>query len=100
MGAWSAIVSELAKLGIWTGWVAFVIFVPLALTSNDASVRGMGPSWKALQRLVYVAALFTLAHWIVIHDSPGGALVHFAPLAALEVYRIWKRKAPASIAAG
>lgn len=98
-GALSVIVSEIAKLGIWTGWIAFVIFVPLALTSNDASVRRMGPSWKALQRLVYLAALFTLAHWIFIHNSPGGALVHFAPLAVLEAARMWKRRAPSSVPA-
>ena len=95
VGVLSAVVSDVAKLGIWTAWIAFVVFIPLALTSNDASVRALGGSWKTLQRLVYVAALFTLAHWMFIHNSFGGALVHFAPLAILEAYRIWKRAAPA-----
>jgi sulfoxide reductase heme-binding subunit YedZ len=99
IGVLSASISEIAKLGIWTGWIAFVVFVPLALTSNDAAVRGMGRSWKTLQRLVYVAALFTLAHWMFIHNSFAGALVHFAPLALLEVYRVWKRATPVAAAA-
>lgn len=99
IGVLSTIVSEIAKLGIWTGWIAFVIFIPLAVTSNDAAVRGMGRSWKTLQRLVYIAAVFTLAHWIFIHNSFAGALVHFAPLAVLEACRVWKRRLPANLPA-
>ena len=94
LGALSKIAGDLAKVGIWTGWVAFVVFVPLALTSNDYAVRNMGRAWKNLQRTVYAAAVFTLLHWIFIHNSFGGALVHFAPLAALEAYRIWVRGIP------
>ncbi len=36
------VLSELPKFAIWTGWVAFLIFVPLAVTSNDWFVRKMG----------------------------------------------------------
>lgn len=90
LGALSAIVADIAKLGIWTGWVAFVIFVPLAMTSNDASVRRLRRSWKTLQRFIYPAAVATLLHWIFVHDNYGPALVHFVPLAGLEIYRIWK----------
>lgn len=87
----SVILTDFVKLGIWTGWLAFVIFVPLALTSNDMSIRNMGPrSWKNLQRTVYIAAIATLLHWIFVSHGPGGALVHFVPLAALEAYRIWR----------
>ncbi len=89
LGSLSAILSDAVKFGIWTGWLAFLIFVPLALTSNTASVRVLGPRWKTLQRLVYLAAVATLLHWIFVHNEPGPALVHFVPLAALEAYRIW-----------
>ncbi len=98
-GVVAASPGEIAKLGIWTGWVAFLVFVPLALTSNDASVRRLGRSWKTLQRVVYVAAVFTVVHWIFIHNSFGGALVHFAPLAFLEAYRVWKQNVPAGVPA-
>ena len=90
LGSLSAVVADITKFGIWTGWVAFVIFVPLALTSNDASVRRLRRSWKSLQRFVYPAAVATLLHWIFVHDNFGPALVHFVPLAGLEIYRIWK----------
>ena len=100
LGALSAVMADIVKIGIWTGWVAFVIFVPLFLTSNDFSVRTMGPGWKMLQRWVYVAAVATALHWIFIHNELGPALVHFVPLAGLEIYRVWRnlqqRPAPAS----
>ena len=35
------ILAELGALGIWTGWAAFLLLVPLALTSNDASMRAL-----------------------------------------------------------
>jgi methionine sulfoxide reductase heme-binding subunit len=82
--------AEISKLYIWTGWLAFLIFVPLAVTSTDGWVRAMGPRWKVLQRGVYGAAVLTLVHWAALHDWGGvtGALVHFGPLIALEIYRL------------
>ena len=88
MGTLSAILGEFLLLGIWTGWLAMFVFLPLALSSNDYSVRLLGSAWKTLHRTVYVAAVATLLHWIFVHNSFGPALVHFAPLAALEFYRI------------
>ncbi|MES0882972.1 sulfite oxidase heme-binding subunit YedZ [Roseibium sp. SCP14] len=88
MGSLKAVLGEFWALGIWTGWFAFFVFLPLAVTSNDFSVRKLGSGWKQLQRLVYVAALATLLHWIFVHNEFGPALVHFIPLGLLENYRI------------
>jgi sulfoxide reductase heme-binding subunit YedZ len=85
------VVDELPRLYIWTGWIAFIIFVPLALTSMDYFVRKMGTWWKWLQRWTYGAAVLTLVHWAALNDwnSAAPALVHFGPLIALEAYRVW-----------
>ena len=85
------LLSDLPKLYIWTGWLAFAIFLPLAATSLDAAVRAMGPHWKTLQRWTYPAAALTLVHWAALHDwdGLGPALVHFGPLMALQCYRVW-----------
>jgi sulfoxide reductase heme-binding subunit YedZ len=88
-GAVAVEAQELARTLIWSGWLAFLIFVPLAATSFDGAVHAMGPGWKWVQRWVYAAALLTFLHWLVIRHGPVPALVHFAPLAALEGYRIW-----------
>lgn len=96
MGSLQAMLGEFLALGIWTGWLAMLIFVPLAVTSTDAMVRRMGPQWKTLQRTVYVAAVATLLHWIFVHNNIGPALVHFLPLAALEGYRLWRNFGPST----
>jgi methionine sulfoxide reductase heme-binding subunit len=90
MGGLQPMLGEFWSLGIWTGWLAFFIFAPLAITSNDGSVRRMGQFWKTLQRFVYVAAVATLVHWIFVHNNFGGALAHFLPLAILEAFRLWR----------
>ena len=90
-GSLGGVVQALPKVYIWTGWIAFLIFVPLAMTSMDYCVRKMGAWWKWLQRWTYAAAVLTLLHWAALHDwgGIGPAMVHFAPLALLETYRLW-----------
>ena len=93
------VLAEFWALGIWTGWAAFAVFLPLAVTSNDFSTQRLGRAWKHLHRAAYAAALFTLIHWIFVHNNLGPALVHFIPLAALELYRIAKQARAAKSAA-
>ncbi|HNW19491.1 MAG TPA: ferric reductase-like transmembrane domain-containing protein, partial [Sphingorhabdus lacus] len=69
MGNLDDILAEFWALGIWTGWAAMLLFVPLAVTSNDASMRKLKVGWKQLQRLVYPAAVLVLVHWIFIHNN-------------------------------
>lgn len=82
------ILAEAGALGIWTGWAALLLMVPLALTSNDRAMRLLKSGWKRLQRLVYPAALLTLIHWIFVHDNFTAALLNFAPLALLQSLRL------------
>ncbi|MCL1630253.1 ferric reductase-like transmembrane domain-containing protein [Roseibaca sp. V10] len=90
-GSVAKVLAELPHLYVWTGWLAFLILVPLAITSTDGWVRRLGARWKMLQRTTYAAAVLTLLHWAALHEWGGiaPALVHFGPLAALEAYRIW-----------
>ena len=90
-GATAAVLADLPKLYIWTGWLAFAIFIPLAATSMDYFVRVLGPWWKWLQRWTYAAAVLALLHWAALDgwNGVGPALVHFGPLVLLEAYRAW-----------
>lgn len=92
-GGVSPVLAELPRFYIWTGWIAFVIFIPLAVTSSDYFVRLMGPKWKSLQRWTYAAAVLTLLHWASLHNwgNPISPIVHFAPLTLLTGYRLWYR---------
>ena len=94
MGNLEDILAEFWALGIWTGWAAMLLFVPLALTSNDASMRRLKAGWKQLQRLVYPAAVLVLVHWIFIHNKLIPALVHFVPLVLLVAARFFLSPKP------
>ena len=89
-GAFGDILADAAEPGLLTGWIALAIFVPLAITSNDASVRRLRRLWKRLHRWVYAAAILTFAHWVLTAFDPVPGLIHLAVLAALEAYRLWK----------
>jgi len=67
-----AIVHDVAKRPFITmGMTAFVLLVPLALTSTQRSIRWLGKNWGRLHRLVYVAATAGAIHfyWLVKRDK-------------------------------
>jgi len=46
------------------GFSAFLLLVPLAATSNNWSVRKLGPKWRQLHKLTYLAAILGAVHFI------------------------------------
>jgi methionine sulfoxide reductase heme-binding subunit len=99
MGAVDEIFNELLLPGIWTGWAAMALMLPLALSSNNASMRLLKAGWKKLQRLVYPAAVLTLLHWALVHNSAAESILYFAPLLALHLARITNFKLPKRVGA-
>ena len=52
---------------ITVGMVGFTLLIPLALTSNNWSIRKLGPlRWRRLHQLSYAAALLGAVHWIML----------------------------------
>jgi sulfoxide reductase heme-binding subunit YedZ len=75
---------------VTAGFIAFVIMVPLALTSNAAMIRRLGKRWQQLHRWVYVAAIAAVIHfyWLVKADISRPAQ-YGAVLALLLGYRLF-----------
>ena len=48
------------------GMLAFVLMVPLALTSNNASVRRLGARWRRLHWLTYPVAVLGALHFVLL----------------------------------
>lgn len=86
--SFGAIFSEMGSADMLTGWLAFALFVPLAVTSNDLAVRALKRSWKRLHRLVYPAAILMFLHWVLSAFDPMTAYIHIAVLAVIELGRI------------
>jgi sulfoxide reductase heme-binding subunit YedZ len=89
----AAIVADIVKRPYITiGMATFVVLVPLALTSNNAAIRRMGgQAWARLHRLVYVAAIGAVLHFILVVKSwPPEPLVYAAIVAVLLGYRLFR----------
>jgi sulfoxide reductase heme-binding subunit YedZ len=51
---------------ITIGMLGFLCMVPLAITSNNFSVRKLGPTWRRLHKLTYVAVLLGAVHFLML----------------------------------
>jgi sulfoxide reductase heme-binding subunit YedZ len=71
------------------GMSAFVLLLPLAITSTNGWVRRLGRRWKQLHRLVYPAAIIAVLHflWLVKADLRE-PLIYAAILTVLLGWRL------------
>ncbi len=76
---------------ITIGMVGFLAMVPLAVTSNNLSIRKMGAAaWSKLHRLAYLAAFAGAAHYLLLVKSwPTEPIVYAAVVVALLAIRAW-----------
>lgn len=68
---WSNIVGDIAKRPFVTvGFLAWLLLVPLALTSTRGMMRRLGCHWQRLHRVVYAAGILAILHfvWLVKAD--------------------------------
>jgi sulfoxide reductase heme-binding subunit YedZ len=82
---------------ITIGFLALVLLIPLAVTSNKRMVRRLGKRWKKLHRLVYPIAILGVWHyyWLVKADLLE-PLIYAGILAFLLLYRVPWRNARTS----
>jgi sulfoxide reductase heme-binding subunit YedZ len=70
--AWSFILEDVTdRPFITSGFLGFLLLVPLAVTSTKGWIRRLGRRWQKLHRLVYVAAGLGVLHfyWKVKADT-------------------------------
>jgi len=85
--SWATVLDEGLRLELLTGWLAFIIFTTLAVTSNDRSVRLLKRKWTLLHKAVFVGALLTLLHWVLTAFDPTIAYVYLSITSLLIVAR-------------
>ncbi|PRY91856.1 protein-methionine-sulfoxide reductase heme-binding subunit MsrQ [Donghicola tyrosinivorans] len=60
------IVDIIKRPYVTVGMAGFVLLVPLALTSNNWSIRKLGRRWQNLHKLVYPAILLGAVHFVML----------------------------------
>ena len=63
--AWSLLLKEVAeKPRLIVGVLAFILLIPLAITSFDIWKKRLGKKWKRLHQLVYLIAPLVFLHYV------------------------------------
>jgi len=89
---WHEFVKDVTKRNfIILGMTSVVLLTPLALTSNNISLKILGSkSWKKLHYLVYPAAIIAIIHFfMMIRADYHRPIMYASLLFALLIYRIW-----------
>lgn len=74
---------------ITAGFTAFVLMIPLALTSTQWAIRKLGKRWQLLHRLIYISALAGVVHYIwLVKKDLRTPLIYATVLGALLLYRL------------
>jgi sulfoxide reductase heme-binding subunit YedZ len=93
---WAAITQDIAKHPrILVGFGAFILTIPLALTSSKIMMKRLGGGWKRLHQLVYLIAILGVVHfwWLVKKDISEPLLYGFMLLVLLGVRLYYKNSA-------
>ena len=91
---WMEVVRDIPKRPFITvGFTAFVLLIPLAVTSNNKMMRRLKKNWVKLHRLVYVIAVLGVLHflWLVKADTLE-PLIYASILLILLGYRAYYQR--------
>lgn len=96
---WSQILPDLYKRWyIVVGMSSLLILIPLAVTSNNASIKAMGArNWTRLHKLAYLATGLGMLHFLMVGKVyTVEVLIYAGILVALLAVRAW-RNGPRSL---
>ena len=88
--AFGAMLADVVKRPFITlGFAAFLLLVPLALTSTKGWIRRLGKRWTLLHRLVYAAAVCAVIHFAwKVKVFTGDAVIYAGILTLLLAFRV------------
>ena len=78
---WQPILNDVFKKKyIFIGFAAWVLLIPLAITSSQKMIKLLKNNWKRLHRLIYIIAIFGSLHYIWLSKT-----IFFKPLVYLVI---------------
>jgi sulfoxide reductase heme-binding subunit YedZ len=93
---WGQIGADIVKRPyILAGFAAFVMMVPLAMTSNNLSLRRMGAAaWRRLHWLTYPAVVAAAVHYLwLVRTWEAEPVLYLAAVLGLLAVRVWHARA-------
>ena len=93
---WLAIIEDIKdRPYVTVGFAAFVLLVPLAVTSTDTMQRRLQTAWVKLHKLIYVISILAILHfWWLVKADLLEPIIYASILAVLLGYRVFTRINP------
>lgn len=90
---WSEILADIIKRPFITvGMLAFLLLIPLAITSTNGMMRRLGKYWSRLHTLIYPIAILGVLHfWWLVKADLREPLIYAFLLSILFVERIYQK---------
>ena len=90
---WIAIIDDIKdRPYVTVGFAAFVLLIPLAITSTDAMQRRLQSAWVKLHKLIYVISILAILHfWWLVKADLFEPIIYASILAVLLGYRVFTR---------
>ena len=91
IAGWHGIPDDVVKRPyITVGFAAFVMLIPLGVTSTRGMMRRLGKNWVRLHRLIYPLTILAWIHFLWQARSSIGIMVAYGTvLSALLLLRVW-----------
>ena len=91
-GYWAQIFEEIVKRPyITVGFAAWLLLLPLAITSTKGWIKRLGRNWARLHKLVYAIGVLAVLHfWWLVKSDIREPLLYAVILSVLLGWRGWK----------
>jgi methionine sulfoxide reductase heme-binding subunit len=81
---WDEMIIDITKHPrILVGMAAFLLTIPLAVTSNSYMIKKLKTNWKKLHQLVYVIAILVVVHYLLLVKKDLTEPIYYAAVLVL-----------------
>jgi sulfoxide reductase heme-binding subunit YedZ len=81
---WEDIIKDITKHPrILAGFAAFILAIPLAVTSNSYMIKRLKTNWKKLHQLIYPIAILVVLHFLLLVKKDLSEPFYYAAILAL-----------------
>ncbi len=96
---WDEIVKDVTKHPrILVGFAAFILAIPLAVTSNSYMIKRLKTNWKKLHQAVYLIAILAVLHFVLLVKKDLTEPLYYAAVLAfllgIRLYFKYRVKSP------